>query len=454
MFIFQRASVILLAALFWPFVAETEAAGTVRERSLQVMAACSFFGKAEDATVATENASDEVEALIERIVTVSGLRKNFEVRAAPVANAAAVISDGRRYILYNPRFAVELRRMNGRIWSFMSVLAHEVGHHLNGHTLANDGSRPPIELEADYFSGFVLQKMGAPLTDAQLVMTRLWNAEITRSSHVLRLDTLTALGGAQAIVHTHLDTVMGQFKPVQREVAARVFEHLVTPSGNKIAHTVSDLAAYAEVPAGEVRVMVHRLAQPDLRILRPVIPGLSEQGQIRYEIFHDALAPAILDWRTRHFRRGTILERFTLPVILLVVAVLMQIYRWFFRYTGRTVPTLSVIDLVGSNLGLLLGVILSILWYVSTTWPPYASLANPLGTLSPVDFVKYLLVVMPTLLVSVITFLVMQSAGRLSHHLLRHFDWGFYGAYLVACATILVWIALIMLGLMKPWILF
>jgi hypothetical protein len=276
---------------------------------------------------------------------------------------------------------------------------------------------------------------------------------------------------------------MGQFKPVQREVAARVFEHLVTPSGNKIAHTVSDLAAYAEVPAGEVRVMVHRLAQPDLRILRPVIPGLSEQGQIRYEIFHDALAPAILDWRTRHFRRGTILERFTLPVILLVlaltviqyslpvapvvlafvrataliclnVAVLMQIYRWFFRYTGRTVPTLSVIDLVGSNLGLLLGVILSILWYVSTTWPPYASLANPLGTLSPVDFVKYLLVVMPTLLVSVITFLVMQSAGRLSHHLLRHFDWGFYGAYLVACATILVWIALIMLGLMKPWILF
>ena len=46
-------------------------------------------------------------------------------------------------------------------------MAHEIGHHLSGHTIVPGGSQPPIELESDKFSGFVLFKMGAPLKDAQ-----------------------------------------------------------------------------------------------------------------------------------------------------------------------------------------------------------------------------------------------------------------------------------------------
>jgi hypothetical protein len=46
-------------------------------------------------------------------------------------------------------------------------MAHEIAHHLSGHTIVPGGSRPEIELEADKFSGYVLQKMGAPLADAQ-----------------------------------------------------------------------------------------------------------------------------------------------------------------------------------------------------------------------------------------------------------------------------------------------
>lgn len=41
--------------------------------------------------------------------------------------------------------------------------ASSFGHHLGGHTLVPGGSQPPIELEADRFSGFVLHKMGADL---------------------------------------------------------------------------------------------------------------------------------------------------------------------------------------------------------------------------------------------------------------------------------------------------
>jgi hypothetical protein len=45
-------------------------------------------------------------------------------------------------------------------------MAHEIAHHLSGHTIVPGGSRPEIELEADKFSGFVLYKMGAPLAGA------------------------------------------------------------------------------------------------------------------------------------------------------------------------------------------------------------------------------------------------------------------------------------------------
>jgi len=58
----------------------------------------------------------------------------------------------------------------GNKWAAISILAHEIGHHLNGHTLDKVGSRPQTELEADEFSGFVLRKMGATLEEAQSAM--------------------------------------------------------------------------------------------------------------------------------------------------------------------------------------------------------------------------------------------------------------------------------------------
>ena len=42
---------------------------------------------------------------------------------------------------------------------------------------------------------------------------------------------------------------MAELSPEQKDVAARLFNHLVTPSGTKIAHEVSDLADFGEAPA-------------------------------------------------------------------------------------------------------------------------------------------------------------------------------------------------------------
>jgi hypothetical protein len=77
-------------------------------------------------------------------------------------------------------------------WASISILAHEIGHHLNGHTLDNLGSRPDKELEADDFSGFVMFKLGASLQDAQKAISTLVSEEGS-STHPGKFARLTAI---------------------------------------------------------------------------------------------------------------------------------------------------------------------------------------------------------------------------------------------------------------------
>ena len=131
----------------------------------------------------------------------------------------------------------------------------------------------------------------------QLVMMRLWREDVARGSQVLRLATLQALGGAKNILRTHLDVVMAQLPAADQALAAKVFHQLVTPSGTKIAHYVSDLAQFAETTPGAVAHMCELLEDWKARVLRDVTPPGAESK--RYEIFHDLLAAPILDWRQR-----------------------------------------------------------------------------------------------------------------------------------------------------------
>lgn len=134
----------------------------------------------------------------------------------------------------------------------------------------------------------------------QLVLTRLWDEENSRESAVLRLSTLTDLGGAQEIVRQHLDRVMHGFTDDDLVVLADAFGHLVTPSGSKIAHRASDLADFSGHAEHMVEALLERLCRGDQRILREVPAPMDRPGAPpSYEIFHDVLALAVLDWRRR-----------------------------------------------------------------------------------------------------------------------------------------------------------
>jgi WD40 repeat protein len=130
----------------------------------------------------------------------------------------------------------------------------------------------------------------------QLVMQKLWEVERERRSPVLRLATLAELGGAQRIVEDHLEHAMAALTPSQRDVAAGMFDHLVTPSGAKIAHGVTDLASFAHVKPSQIEPVLSSLARE--RILRPT--GENGNAGDRYEIYHDVLAGAVLAWRAKH----------------------------------------------------------------------------------------------------------------------------------------------------------
>lgn len=132
--------------------------------------ACSYYGDSLRDSLILFSTVNEAERIINQIIGVIGLKPHFETRASDVPNAAAVIYMNKRYILYNPAFVEALNKAAGSKWAAVSILAHEIGHHLNGHTLEESGSRPEIELEADEFSGFVLRKLGATLAEAQLAM--------------------------------------------------------------------------------------------------------------------------------------------------------------------------------------------------------------------------------------------------------------------------------------------
>ncbi|HEY8690645.1 MAG TPA: hypothetical protein VIM07_15515 [Chitinophagaceae bacterium] len=136
----------------------------------------------------------DAKEMIAGIIEVIGLKPNFEVMAANVDNAAAVVYQGKRYILYNPDFINRLNAAAGNKWASISILAHEIGHHLNGHTLENIGSQPEKELEADEFSGFVLRRMGATLAEAQAAMKIAadYKQSITHPGKTERLTAIAA----------------------------------------------------------------------------------------------------------------------------------------------------------------------------------------------------------------------------------------------------------------------
>jgi len=188
--------VLLLATLIAAGVALQPMDATAQQvKTLQIGknkgTASSFHGQT-NGRLRTFASDDEARGVVKRILASMGLPLRFEVRAAAVGNAAAILQpDGSRLILYNTLFIDEIRARTGRYWSLISIMAHEIGHHLAFH-LAKNIEDHEAELEADYFSGYILAKMGASKDDALSAMNELAAEEATKT-HPAKVERLQAI---------------------------------------------------------------------------------------------------------------------------------------------------------------------------------------------------------------------------------------------------------------------
>ena len=125
------------------------------------------------------NSNQEAQKALDKIITVTGISKRFALyQCSGINNCEAITFRGIRYIFYDQNFMKSITASAGS-WTNLSILAHEVGHHVNAHSLdwfaLASGEIQGItleqkrqqEIEADEFSGFVLAKLGATLIQSQ-----------------------------------------------------------------------------------------------------------------------------------------------------------------------------------------------------------------------------------------------------------------------------------------------
>ncbi len=146
------------------------------------------------------------EIALDKILAVTGMSKRFVLKECnEISNCVAISYNGIRYILYDKSFMEEIAKSTSS-WSSLSIFAHEIGHHVNGHSLdlliyaAEVVNAPSLaesrqmELEADEFSGFVMYKLGASLFQSQEAITLIsTNKDDNYSTHPSKDKRLSAI---------------------------------------------------------------------------------------------------------------------------------------------------------------------------------------------------------------------------------------------------------------------
>lgn len=169
----------------------------------QVNFACNFFDNsikyipppAEGIT--DEEAEKWMRGMINKIMDVTGLQNRYQLKSMKdFNNCSAVCLNNNigqeRFIQFDKAFLETFQKRTNNRWFVFGVLAHEIGHHLNGHTLEGVGSRPNKEIEADEFAGFAMKKLGATLQEAQGIFSFL-NATDGPPTHPVRAKRYEAI---------------------------------------------------------------------------------------------------------------------------------------------------------------------------------------------------------------------------------------------------------------------
>lgn len=138
------------------------------------------------------------EEILNEILDKIGLdHAEFQLRASNVGNAIATKENGIRYILYDPLFLSKVVRDADSKWAVYSIIAHEIGHHVYGHdfTETNPEKRKQMELQADDFSGRMINSLCGQEEDALCAINTLDPAKISPNYPVLNARRAKIIDG-------------------------------------------------------------------------------------------------------------------------------------------------------------------------------------------------------------------------------------------------------------------
>lgn len=147
----------------------------------------------------------EIVSFIERLLEVDMMSNTYVIIPCyEIENFEAELLHNTRRIYYNPRIVVkELSRLSfsrravpvtsQSNWSLLTILAHEIGHHINDHFSPINSKLSPHskELEADTYAGSLIYKIGGTLEQAKLAYRD--EPENSSSTHPGRYDRMMAI---------------------------------------------------------------------------------------------------------------------------------------------------------------------------------------------------------------------------------------------------------------------
>ena len=131
----------------------------------------------------------------------------------------------------------------------------------------------------------------------QIVCSQLWQLSERDPRRTIALSTYREAGGAEGLLSSYVESVVGKFSPAEKNIASKCFDHLASRRGTKIAYAVGDLADIVGVSSNSLEPVLKRLESA--RILR----GQSREDVVWYELYHDLFANSVSAWN-RKYRAG------------------------------------------------------------------------------------------------------------------------------------------------------
>jgi hypothetical protein len=128
---------------------------------------------------ATSNDDSGIPQVVMRIMRSLSTNADLDIYIAKGEdNAFATVSNNRRVLVVDVGFLQKINRAARTEWAAIQIVAHEVGHHISGFSR----NRHLGELNADYWSGQVCQRLGSAREAATAAILTV-GTEIDTSTH-------------------------------------------------------------------------------------------------------------------------------------------------------------------------------------------------------------------------------------------------------------------------------